>query len=133
MAFSGVLVAWASWWWLRSPGNNTNNAANVNNDGNVNVNGNNVNNDNGGVRPALPRPHLARNLAVWTAGLCNGAKESNPLLAERPGKQIPAEKETQDIAFPLFGRRAGNVAFPVGLIGGPIAKVRRNVKLPKPL
>ncbi|MDR2546298.1 MAG: DUF6273 domain-containing protein [Lachnospiraceae bacterium] len=45
-------VVWACWWWLRSPGNNSNNAANVNNDGNVNVNGNNVNNDNG-VRPAL--------------------------------------------------------------------------------
>lgn len=43
-----------SWWWLRSPGNNQNNAANVNSDGNVNANGNNVKNDNNGVRPALP-------------------------------------------------------------------------------
>jgi len=42
------------WWWLRSPGNNSNNAANVNSDGNVNINGNNVNNESGGVRPALP-------------------------------------------------------------------------------
>ena len=41
------------WWWLRSPGNNQNNAANVNNDGSVNYNGNNVNNDNNCVRPAL--------------------------------------------------------------------------------
>jgi hypothetical protein len=41
------------YWWLRSPGNNDNNAANVNNNGNVNYNGNNVNN-NEGVRPALP-------------------------------------------------------------------------------
>lgn len=41
------------WWWLRSPGNNQNNAANVNNDGGVNENGNNVNNDNDAVRPAL--------------------------------------------------------------------------------
>ncbi|MDR1563676.1 MAG: DUF6273 domain-containing protein [Oscillospiraceae bacterium] len=40
-------------WWLRSPGNNPNNAAYVNNDGNVNVNGNNVNNTSLGVRPAL--------------------------------------------------------------------------------
>jgi hypothetical protein len=42
-------------WWLRSPGNNSNNAAIVNNDGNVNVNGNNVDNvnTNGGLRPAL--------------------------------------------------------------------------------
>jgi len=52
--YSGDSVVWACWWWLRSPGNNSNNAANVNNDGNVNVNGNNVNNDSGGVRPALP-------------------------------------------------------------------------------
>lgn len=39
-------------WWLRSPGNNDKNAANVNGDGNVNDNGNNVNNDNVGIRPA---------------------------------------------------------------------------------
>ena len=39
-------------WWLRSPGNKQNNAANVNNDGNVNENGWNVNNDSIGVRPA---------------------------------------------------------------------------------
>lgn len=43
-------------WWLRSPGNNQNNAANVNNDGNVNRNGNNVNNDNDAIRPDLNRP-----------------------------------------------------------------------------
>lgn len=39
--------------WLRSPGNNTNNAANVNNNGYVNYNGNNVNNNNNAVRPDL--------------------------------------------------------------------------------
>ena len=39
-------------WWLRSPGNNSNNAAEVNNNGWVNKNGNNVNNNNDGVRPA---------------------------------------------------------------------------------
>ena len=48
-----MVPASAFFWWLRSPGNNDNNAANVNNDGFVNNNGNNVNNDNG-VRPALP-------------------------------------------------------------------------------
>ena len=42
-----------NWWWLRSPGNNTNNAANVNNDGSVNNNGNNVNNENEVVRPVV--------------------------------------------------------------------------------
>ena len=41
-------------WWLRSPGNNDNNAACVNGgSGNVNDNGNNVNKEFG-VRPALP-------------------------------------------------------------------------------
>lgn len=39
------------WWWLRSPGNNSDNAANVNNNGYVNDNGNNVDNDNNAVRP----------------------------------------------------------------------------------
>lgn len=41
------LYGFFCWWWLRSPGNNQNNAANVN------ENGNNVNNDNNAVRPAL--------------------------------------------------------------------------------
>ena len=43
------------WWWLRSPGNNSNNAANVNNNGNINQNGNNVNNNQVAVRPASPQ------------------------------------------------------------------------------
>ena len=42
-----------NWWWLRSPGNNQNNAANVNNDGSVNTNDNNVNNENEAVRPVV--------------------------------------------------------------------------------
>lgn len=46
-------VAPLFFWWLRSPGNNDNNAAEVNKDGNVNKNGNNVNN-NDFVRPASP-------------------------------------------------------------------------------
>lgn len=48
MRFMGIWL-----WWLRSPGNNSNNAANVNNNGYVNTNGNNVNNNNNGVRPDL--------------------------------------------------------------------------------
>ena len=39
-------------WWLRSPGNNDKNAANVDGSGWVNDNGNNVNHDNVGIRPA---------------------------------------------------------------------------------
>ena len=55
----------ASWWWLRSPGNNPNNAANGNNNGNLNLNGNNVDwsgGVGGGVRPALPQPHMPETL-----------------------------------------------------------------------
>ena len=62
-------------WWLRSPGNNDNNAANVNNNGGVNSNGNNVNNDNNAVRPAWPyRPMFV----PCGASLC---KPENGLLA----------------------------------------------------
>lgn len=59
-------------WWLRSPGNNQNNAANVNNDGSINYNGNNVNNDNDCVRPALL--HFGQKIVVSTAScvLCLG-------------------------------------------------------------
>ena len=42
-------------WWLRSPGNDSDNAADANNDGYVNRNGNNVNNDDDAVRPDLDR------------------------------------------------------------------------------
>ena len=63
-------------WWLRSPGNNSNNAANVNNDGSVNNNGNNVNNDNNAVRPALPPD--ARNSAAGAADLCGRQRHRIP-------------------------------------------------------
>jgi hypothetical protein len=42
-----------SWWWLRSPGSDRNNAACVNTSGPLNVNGSSVNIDFGGIRPAL--------------------------------------------------------------------------------
>ena len=61
---------YGSWWWLQLPGNNQNNAANVNNDGNVNLNGNNVNTELG-VRPALlPTPEACRK----RGGLRGGVK-----------------------------------------------------------
>ena len=41
------------WWWLRSPGNNQNDAARVYNDGSVSCSGTYVINDNYAVRPAL--------------------------------------------------------------------------------
>jgi len=47
--FNGV----ASFWWLRSPGSRTSSASSVSGGGNIDMNGNNVNNNNGGVRPAM--------------------------------------------------------------------------------
>lgn len=41
------------WWWLRSPGDNQNNAAYVNNNGGVNVRGSGAHGDDSAVRPAL--------------------------------------------------------------------------------
>jgi len=64
------------WWWLRSPGNNSNNAANVNNDGSVNNNGNNVNNDNDAVRPALFPCGLKPNRKY--GGLCREQRNRIP-------------------------------------------------------
>jgi hypothetical protein len=43
----------ASWWWLRSPGSNGGGAANVIIVGFLGVRGSSVDDDNGGVRPAL--------------------------------------------------------------------------------
>ena len=76
----------ASWWWLRSPGNNTNNACNVNNDGNINLNGNNVNNTSGGVRPALSHPHLPETLGLSRQVCAYEAKEPKTFLLETSGK-----------------------------------------------
>jgi len=42
------------WWWVRSPGSGNNRAANINNNGFIDVSGSNiVDNNNGGIRPAL--------------------------------------------------------------------------------
>ena len=64
-----------SYWWLRSPGNNDNNAYNVNNNGNVNDN-NNVNNDNNAARAdLLPKPEI-NSKRNWSA---QEAKEPPPV------------------------------------------------------
>lgn len=41
------------WWWLRSPGDNSNYAAGVNSDGSVNRSGHSINDDSDAVRPAM--------------------------------------------------------------------------------
>lgn len=61
------------YWWLRSPGNNDNNAADVNNNGYGNNNGNNVNNDNNAVRPDLHNPCLKEYLGKYSpCTICKG-------------------------------------------------------------
>jgi hypothetical protein len=77
-----------NFWWLRSPGNNDNNAANVNNNnGNVNPNGNNVNN-NDAARPALPyRPMRVES----SAHLCIRAKESSSFSSEMTEEHMLSE------------------------------------------
>ena len=54
-----------SWWWLRSPGLSSDYAANVRGDGYVTLNGHDVDDDDGGVRPAL---HLNLSSSVWKKG-----------------------------------------------------------------
>lgn len=84
----GMRLNGLCWWWLRSPGNNQNNAANVNNDGNVNCNGNNVNNDNDCVRPALfpndEKPPASAKVGVGNKGIVFPLEEirENILSAE---------------------------------------------------
>jgi hypothetical protein len=46
-------TTWGHWWWLRSPGDSSRDAANVGNDGKVIVDGGGVNDYYGGIRPAL--------------------------------------------------------------------------------
>ncbi|MDR0883262.1 MAG: DUF6273 domain-containing protein [Oscillospiraceae bacterium] len=97
------------WWWLRSPGINPHNAANVNDDGNVNLNGNNVNNSSGGVRPALLP--FARSCFARADSLCLEDKGIAFLLVpfHGAGKNMPAVRGTQDIraCFPGFGKGLG--------------------------
>ena len=117
MVLSGVLVITASWfWWLRSPGNNSNNAANVNDDGNVNVNGNNVNNNNGGVRPALPLPKCPKLCSKQSRSALRGKGAKSPLFGN--GRKTHADGKVRRgySTFLFFGRRAGTTAFPVGEI-----------------
>lgn len=65
-------------WWLRSPGNHANIAANVHTDGYVHRRGNEVNLTNHGVRPAL---YLNLNSSVWTsAGTVSSDGKTTPSL-----------------------------------------------------
>ena len=89
-------------WWLRSPGNNDNNAAVVKGDGNVNNNGNNVNNKYG-VRPAWPYRQISvlrRTDPCRSVTIClHKAKESYSVLRIYvlcAGKHMSPEKADAD-------------------------------------
>ncbi len=69
-----MVWGWYCRWWLRSPGNNQNNAACVNSDGSRN--NNNVNNDNNCVRPAFPD---SQKLSLRKEARARGGKEYRPL------------------------------------------------------
>lgn len=89
------------YWWLRSPGNNSNNAAYVDYDGYGNNNGNNVDNSNNAVRPDLqtiarnlPRAgevcaHMQRNrIPSRTAGNMQGMGEYMPTAGGTAGSRL---------------------------------------------
>ena len=92
MAVFGGFGCTAFRWWLRSPGNNSNNAAYVNNNGWVNVNGNNVNNDNIGVRPLCPDPNCLKPCPALGRSARWGKGTKSP-LAGNGGKTHAGGKE----------------------------------------
>jgi len=88
-------------WWLRSPGNNNNNAAIVNNDGSVNSNGNTVNN-NDGIRPdLLQMPERFRYAPDLRVGVKEPVFPSRCRVIHGKDKYIPSMKWTQGSA-PAF-------------------------------
>ena len=101
--FSGDSVV-RTWWWLRSPGNNDDNAANVNNDGNLNMNGNHVSNAEGGVRPALP--YCLIFVRKFGESVRGKVKESDSFLPDG-WKNTDWREFGRDFIFKLYGRGAG--------------------------
>ncbi len=113
----GETVVGACWWWLRSPGNNSNNAANVNNDGNVNNNGNNVNNDNNSVRPVVVAltSLYARNLLHGGQVCASEGREPFSLPGRTSGQKHAAGKVIRHKAVHPWRRVVhGKTHFPGG-------------------
>lgn len=107
-------------WWLRSPGNNSNNAAEVNNNGWVNRNGNNVNNNNDGVRPALHLNLSSSNLYSYAGTVCSDGTKSgdsgsdNPVNPGKPAGEITTTptKVTEDMLFtPEYCKYLNNTTY----------------------
>ena len=93
-------------WWLRSPGNNDNNAAFVNGEnGNVNENGNNVKKEFG-VRPALPD---CQKCMEGSMRQCIGQRNPVPFLRKFPREKHMLSETLDARAFKALG--VGNVPY----------------------
>ena len=93
-------------WWLRSPGNNDNNAAFVNGEnGNVNENGNNVKKEFG-VRPALPD---CQKCMEGFMRQCIGQRNPVPFLRKFPREKHMLSETLDARAFKALG--VGNVPY----------------------
>jgi hypothetical protein len=99
-------------WWLRSPGNNDNNAAFVNGEnGNVNENGNNVKKEFG-VRPALPD---CQKCMEGSMRQCIGQRNPVPFLRRHPREKHMLSDTLDARAFKALG--VGDASFPRQPIG----------------
>ena len=105
-------------WWLRSPGNNSNNAAEVNNNGWVNRSGDDVSDDCDGVRPALHLNLSSSNLYSYAGTVCSDGTKSgdsgsdNPVNPGKPTGEITTTptKVTEDMLFtPEYCKYLNNV------------------------
>ena len=99
-------------WWLRSPGNNDNNAAFVNGkNGNVNENGNNVKKEFG-VRPALPD---CQKCMEGSMRQCIGQRNPVPFPRRHPREKHMLSETLDAKAFKALG--VGDALFPRQPIG----------------
>ena len=89
------------YWWLRSPGYNSNYAAAVSYDGWIDEGGNDVSNKYDGVRPALHLNLSSSNLYSYAGTVCSDAMKSgesgtdNPVNPGEPDKPDTPEQPTQ--------------------------------------
>ena len=82
------------WWWLRSPGYSSKNAAEVRISGWVGRDGGSVDSDNDGVRPALHLNLSSSNLYSYAGTVCSDAMKSGESGTDNPVK--PSEPDESD-------------------------------------
>ena len=109
-------------WWLRSPGNYTNYARDVNNNGQVD--NDNVGNSYG-VRVALNLDLSSSNLYSY-AGTVSSSGENNPTDAEniQMSLSVPKDATAEEIVQKINpGQLINNISFPSEKIEGPTVKI----------